>query len=70
VIVFGLFKGAISRVTPNKRLKAITSQNPSLKSGLRKIKVLKRPQTKSVKAIILRFSNPKAANKAINLDVL
>jgi hypothetical protein len=41
VIVFGFFKRAISRVILNKRLRAITSQNPSLKSGLYKIKVLK-----------------------------
>jgi hypothetical protein len=43
VIVFGFPKGAISEVTPDERLGAITSQNPSLKSGLCKIKVLKRP---------------------------
>jgi hypothetical protein len=70
VIVFGFPKGAINGVTPDKRLGAITSQNLSLKSGLRKVGVLKEPQTKSVKAIILRFSNLKAANKAINLSVL
>jgi hypothetical protein len=70
VIVFSFPKRAINRVTPDKRLRAITSQNPSLKSSLRKIKVLKGPQTKSVKAMILRFGNPKAANKAIDLGVL
>jgi hypothetical protein len=70
VIVFSFPKEAISRVTPDKRLGAITSQNLSLKSGLRKIKVLKGPQTKSVKAVILRFGDLKAANKAINLGVL
>jgi hypothetical protein len=43
VIVFGFLKEAINKVTPDKRLRAITSQNPSLKSGLRKIRVLKRP---------------------------
>jgi hypothetical protein len=43
VIVFGFLKGAISRVTPDERLGAITSQNPSLKSSLRKIKVFKGP---------------------------
>jgi hypothetical protein len=43
VIVFGFLKGAISRVMLNKRLRAITSQNPSLKSSLYKIRVLKRP---------------------------
>jgi hypothetical protein len=43
VIVFGFLKRAISKVTLNKRLRAITSQNLSLKSGLRKIRVLKRP---------------------------
>jgi hypothetical protein len=69
VIVFGFLKGAISRVTLNKRLKTITSQNPSLRSSLRKIKVLKKPQTKSVKAMILRFGNPKATNKTINRGV-
>jgi hypothetical protein len=41
VIVFSFPKGAINRVMPDKRLGAITSQNLSLKSGLRKIKVLK-----------------------------
>jgi hypothetical protein len=43
VIVFGFFKGAISEVTPDKRLRAITSQNLSLKSSLYKIRVLKEP---------------------------
>jgi hypothetical protein len=43
VIVFSFSKEAISKVMPDKRLKAITSQNPFLKSGLRKIKVLKGP---------------------------
>jgi hypothetical protein len=70
VIVFSFFKGAINKVMPDKRLRVITSQNPSLKSGLRKIKVLKRPQTKSVKTIIFRFNNLKITNKAINLSVL
>jgi hypothetical protein len=70
VIVFGFLKGAISRVTPDKRLGAITSQNPSFKSSLRKVGVFKGPQTKSVKAVILRFSDLKATNKAINLSVL
>jgi hypothetical protein len=37
VIVFGFSKEAISKVTPDKRLGAITSQNLSLKSDLRKI---------------------------------
>jgi hypothetical protein len=53
----------------DNRLRAITSQNPSLKSSLRKIKMLKGPQTKSVKAVIFRFSDLKAINKAINLGV-
>jgi hypothetical protein len=69
VIVFGFFKRVINEVTPDKRLEAIISQNLFLKSGLRKIKMLKRPQTKSIKAVILRFDNPKAINKTINLDV-
>jgi hypothetical protein len=43
IIVFSFFKGAISKVTPDKRLGAITSQNPSFKSGLCKIRVLKGP---------------------------
>jgi hypothetical protein len=43
VIVFGFLKGAISKVMPDKKLKAITSQNPSVKSSLRKIRVLKKP---------------------------
>jgi hypothetical protein len=43
IIVFGFFKKAISKVTLNKRLKAIISQNLSFKNGLRKIKMLKRP---------------------------
>jgi hypothetical protein len=43
VIVFGFFKRAISRVTLDKRLEAIISQNPFLKSGLRRIRVLKGP---------------------------
>jgi hypothetical protein len=43
VIVFGFLKRAINKVMLNKRLRAIISQNPSFKSGLRKIRVLKRP---------------------------
>jgi hypothetical protein len=43
IIVFSFFKKAINKIIVNKRLRAITSQNPSLKSGLRKIKVLKKP---------------------------
>jgi hypothetical protein len=43
VIVFGFLKEAISRVTLDKRLGVITSQNPSLKSGLCKVEVLKEP---------------------------
>ena len=43
VIVFGFPKGAISRVTLNERLGAITGQNPSLKSSLRRVRVLKGP---------------------------
>jgi hypothetical protein len=70
VIVFSFFKKAISRVTLDKRLGAITNQNPFLKNSLRKIRVLKGPQTKSIKTIILRFGDPKAINKAINLGVL
>ena len=66
MIVFGFPKGAISGVTPNERLRAITSQNPSLKSSLSRVGVLKGPQTKSVEAVILGFGDPKAANKAIN----
>jgi hypothetical protein len=70
VIVFSFPKEAISEVTPDKRLKAIISQNLFLKSGLCKVRVLKGPQTKSVKAVILRFGDPKAANKTIDLGVL
>jgi hypothetical protein len=70
IIVFGFLKEAINRVTPDKRLGAITSQNPFFKSSLRKIKVLKGPQTKSIKAVILRFGDLKTTNKAINLGVL
>jgi hypothetical protein len=43
IIVFGFSKEAISKVTLDKRLGAIISQNPSLKSGLYKIRMLKRP---------------------------
>jgi hypothetical protein len=43
VIVFSFLKGAINKVKSDKRLKAITSQNSSLKSSLRKVKMLKRP---------------------------
>jgi hypothetical protein len=43
VIVFSFPKEAINKVTLNKRLGAITSQNSSFKSSLRKIKVLKGP---------------------------
>jgi hypothetical protein len=70
VIVFSFPKKAINKVTLNKKLGVITSQNPSLKSGLYKVKVLKGPKTKSIKAVILGFGDPKAINKAINLNVL
>jgi hypothetical protein len=43
IIVFSFLKEAINKVTPNKRLGTITSQNLSFKSSLRKIRVLKRP---------------------------
>jgi hypothetical protein len=43
VIVFNFSKEAINKVTLNKRLRAITSQNPSLKNSLRKVRVLKEP---------------------------
>jgi hypothetical protein len=43
MIVFSFLKEAISKVTPNERLRAITSQNPFLKSSLRKVKMLKGP---------------------------
>jgi hypothetical protein len=43
IIVFGFFKRAINKVMPNKRLRAIISQNLSFKSSLCKIKVLKKP---------------------------
>jgi hypothetical protein len=69
VIIFSFLKEAINKVILNKRLRAIISQNPSLKDSLCKIKVLKRPQTKAIKAIIFRFDKPKAVNKAINLSV-
>jgi hypothetical protein len=42
IIVFGFLKRAINKVTLNKRLGVIISQNLSLKSSLHKIKVLKR----------------------------
>jgi hypothetical protein len=70
IIVFSFLKEAINKVMLNKRLKAIIGQNLFLKSSLYKIKVLKRPYTKCIKAIIFRFNNPKAINKAINLGVL
>jgi hypothetical protein len=43
VIVFGFLKRAINKVMLDKRLRVIISQNPSLKSGLRKIRVFKGP---------------------------
>jgi hypothetical protein len=43
IIVFSFFKKAINKVTLDKRLRAIISQNLFLKSSLYKIKVLKRP---------------------------
>ena len=42
IIVFGFLKKAINKVMLNKRLGVIISQNLFFKSGLRKIKVLKR----------------------------
>ena len=66
VIVFGFPKGAISSTIASKRLEAITSQNPSLASGLRRVGVLRGSLAKSVEAVILGFSDPKAANEAID----
>jgi hypothetical protein len=43
IIVFSFFKRAINKVMLDKRLGVIISQNFSLKSGLYKIKMLKRP---------------------------
>jgi hypothetical protein len=70
MIVFGFPKGAISGVTLDERLGAITSQNPSLSSSLHKVRVLKGPQAKSVEAVIFGFGDLKAANEAIDLGVL
>lgn len=70
VIVFGFPKGAISGVTINERLGTITSQNPDYTSSLRRVRVLKGPQAKSVEAVILGFSDPKSANQAIDQGVL
>jgi hypothetical protein len=42
VIVFGFLKGTINKVTSDKRLEAIISQNSFFKSSLRKIRVFKR----------------------------
>jgi hypothetical protein len=41
IIVFSFLKKAINKVTLDKRLGAIISQNPFLKSSLYKIRVLK-----------------------------
>jgi hypothetical protein len=43
VIVFSFLKKAINKVTLDKRLRVIISQNPFLKSGLYKIRVFKEP---------------------------
>jgi hypothetical protein len=43
IIVFGFLKGAINKVTPNKKLRTIISQNLSFKSSLYKVRMLKRP---------------------------
>lgn len=69
VIVFGFPKGAISGVTVSERLATITSQNPSIASSLRRVGVLKGSPAKSVEAVILGFSDPKAANEAIDQGV-
>ena len=42
VIVFSFLKKAINKVTLNKKLKAIISQNLFFKNSLHKIKMLKR----------------------------
>ena len=70
IIVFGFPKGAISGVTASERLGTITSQNPSIASSLRRVGVLKGSPAKSVEAVILGFSDPKAANEAIDQGVL
>ena len=70
VIVFGFPKGAISGVTASERLATITSQNPSIASSLRRVGVLKGPSAKTVEAVILGFSDPTAANEAIDQGVL
>ena len=70
MIAFGFLKGAISGVTASERLGTITSQNPSIASSLRRVGVLKGSPAKSVEAVILGFSDPKAANEAIDQGVL
>jgi hypothetical protein len=70
MIVFGFPKGAISGVTLDERLGAITSQSFSLRSNLPKVRVLKGPKAKSVEAVILGFGDLKAANEAIDQGVL
>ena len=70
MIAFSFLKGAISGVTASERLGTITSQNPSIVSSLRRVRVLKGSPAKSVEAVILGFSDPKAANEAIDQGVL
>jgi hypothetical protein len=70
VIAFGFPRGAISGLAPEKRQEAITAQNPSLASSLRRVGVLKGPQTKSYEAVVLGFEGPAAANAVIESGVL
>jgi hypothetical protein len=70
VIVFGFPKGTISGITASERLEVITGQNPYYASSLRRVRVLKGPQVKSVEAVILGFSDPESANEAIDRGVL
>ena len=66
IIVFSFPKGAISGLAASARLEAIAYQNQNYASSLYRVGVLKGLQAKSIKAVILGFSNPKSANKAIN----
>jgi hypothetical protein len=70
VIVFGFPLGAISKLQPEQRVKAIVSQNPGLERSLRRVGTPKGSSSRRYETVILGFAHPQEANAAIEAGVL
>jgi hypothetical protein len=70
VIVFGFPPGAISRLQPEQRVKAIISQNPGLERSLKRVGAPKAASSRRYEAVILGFAHPKDANAVIENGVI